>query len=207
MSRRKSGGRRRRRCSSAKAEGARLSPLPGRDQARDIARILCSAPGRPYSTLRTARMKGARDASGPGAFKFTQNAQTKMLRPTGLDASRHRGVSKSNIAASPPVPRRPARGVFRSIPQGPRWTYRFGRPASRQASLSTASGPDRRELNVTIRRRRHHGATWRGAPRRDLCGFNRRAAPPHLRRDVIPRPPLPAPHLQMLIRHPFIGAG
>jgi hypothetical protein len=29
--------------------------------------------------------------------------------------------------------------------------------------------------------------------RRDCCGFNRRAFAPHLQREVIPRPPLPAP--------------
>jgi hypothetical protein len=44
----------------------------------------------------------------PGALKFTQCAQTKMLGPAGLDASRHRGWSKPNnrkSAKSQGVPR------------------------------------------------------------------------------------------------------
>jgi hypothetical protein len=39
-------------------------------------------------------------------------------------------------------------------------------------------------------------ATRGSAPGR--CGLDRRAAPPHLQRSVIPRPPLPAPRLKML---------
>ena len=53
------------------------------------------------------KTEGARNATGPGG-------------PTHLDASRHRGLSKS-IIASPPSPWRPARGVLgllRSAPGG-----------------------------------------------------------------------------------------
>jgi hypothetical protein len=74
---------------------------------------------RPYSWRRRVRRsplplppkstEGARDAKGPGG-------------PTGLDASRHRGLSKSDSAASPPFPRRPARGVYRFAPRRPRWS-------------------------------------------------------------------------------------
>jgi hypothetical protein len=52
------------------------------------------------------RTEGARDARGPGG-------------PTG---SRHRGLSKSDSAASPPFPRRPARGVYWFAPRCPRWS-------------------------------------------------------------------------------------
>jgi len=48
-----------------------------------------------------------------------------MLGPAGLDASRHRGLSKSDSAASPPNPRRPARGVLGLLRLAP-----GGRPVS-----------------------------------------------------------------------------
>ena len=62
-------------------------------QACGIARILCAAPGRPSSifTAASKSTEGARDARVLGALKFTQCAQTKMLRPADLDASQHRG--------------------------------------------------------------------------------------------------------------------
>ena len=73
---------------------------------------------RPYSFRRRVRRsptsaalertEGARDAKGPDG-------------PADLDASRHRGLSKSDSAASPPNPRRPAHGVFRFAPRNPRW--------------------------------------------------------------------------------------
>ena len=71
-----------------------------------------------------------------------------------------------------PVPRRPARGVYRFAPRSPRWTYRFRRPVLRQARLSTAM-------------------------RTDLCAGTSRLGPPmglfapNLRHPH--RPPLPAP--------------
>ena len=152
--------------------------------------------------------KGARDASGPGAFEFTQNAQTKMLGPTGLDASRHRGMSSpdSRKSASPSASRaRCLLGLFRNAPGGltlsgafphgkaayppllqPKWC-----PARLTMPAATVSG-------VAVVRGKRAGTT---------CGFDRRAAPPHLQRSVIPRPPLPAPHLKMLIRHPCHWGG
>ncbi len=40
--------------------------------------------------------------------------------------------------------------------------------------------------------------------RRETSGLDRRACTPHLRCTVIPRPPLPAPCLKMLYRHPSV---
>ena len=129
---------------------------------------------RPYSLIgagyavfliSSAALENARGRAG----------RLRVLRthgPRRLATSRHVELSSRCRASEDnrksAVPWRPARGVCRSAPQRPRWTYRFRRPALPQASLSTASGPDRRRLNVTIRLRRHHGATWRagGAPGR-----------------------------------------
>ena len=72
--------------------------------------------------------RGRTGRQGPGALKSTQCAQTSMLGPADLDASRHRGLSKSVIAASPPVPRRPARDVFRFAPRRPRRADNFYPP-------------------------------------------------------------------------------
>ncbi len=74
---------------------------------------------------------------GPGALKFTQRAQTKVLGPAGLDASRRRGLS---MVRFPPAPLenadeqtqvRQSHGVPRAVfdrfaPHGPRWTYLSG---------------------------------------------------------------------------------
>jgi hypothetical protein len=51
---------------------------------------------------------------------------------------------------------------------------------------------------------RHHEPLGARLARRDVCGLDRRALAPHLRCKVISRPPLPAPCLEMLIRHPSV---
>jgi hypothetical protein len=88
----------------------RPSPLSTR---HDSSPVFFAAPGKPYSISfprgPETKCEGARDAKGPEG-------------PTDLDASRHRGLSKSDRAASPPDPRRPARGVSRLAPHRPRWT-------------------------------------------------------------------------------------
>jgi hypothetical protein len=100
---------------------------------------------RPVSLRRRVRRRLGEDPRHPGqeprargtpgvagAHKFTPCAQTRVLGPTGLDASRHRGLSSvvecrpslaksaARHAASPPNPRRPARGVYRLAPHRPR---------------------------------------------------------------------------------------
>ncbi len=125
----------------------------------------------------------------------------KVLRPTGLDASRHRGLSKlivPQVRQSLGVPR----AVFvRFAPHRPRWTYLSGDPASPfelAGRLSTAVGPGRRCGPVTgcnatpsrgpvdARLARRDGAAW-------TAGSGKLSAasptPPN-------RPPLPAPRLE-----------
>ena len=55
----------------------------------------------------------------------------------------------------------------------------------------------------------HHGPPACGSARRKQRGLGRRVLAPHLRcKGHISRPPLPAPRLETLIRHPFgTGAG
>ena len=112
--------------------------------------------------------------------------------PRDIEACRN-----PRITASPPNPRRPARGVCRSIPLRPRWTYRFRQPFSPSGlsgRLSTAAGRDESRDPVTgSQAPAVTGPSGARLARRDISGFDRRAVPPHLRRNVIPRPPLPIP--------------
>ena len=117
------------------------APQDEADLANAPPPVFFAAPGRPSSKpLAPQRTEGARDAKGPDG-------------PADLDASRHRGLSKSGgppspfratarQAASPPNPRRPARGVFRFAPHRPRWTSHFRHPALLTERLSTATGPN-----------------------------------------------------------------
>ena len=57
------------------------------------------------------RTEGARDARGPERTPFALKAQSSMLGPTDLDASRHRGLSKSELPQVRQTRWRPARGV------------------------------------------------------------------------------------------------
>jgi hypothetical protein len=120
----------------------------------------------------------------PGALKLAQRAQTKVLGPAGPGASRHRGLPKSVVPQVRQNPRRPARGVYRLAPHRPRWTDLSG---------ASPSGEDASPPLVAARP---------VGPGR--CGLDRRAFTPHLQREVTPRPPLPAPHLKMLYRHPSV---
>ena len=107
------------------------------------------------------------------------------------------------------IPKASRARCFRFAPQRPRWTSHFRQPASPcelAGRLSTAVGPglswrtcDRLPISAIT------GPGGARQVRRDLCGLDRRAASPHLQRNVIPRPPLPAPYLKMLIRHPSVA--
>ena len=79
----------------------------------------------------------------PGAHKFTRVCANKVLGPTGLDASRHRGLSSPYSPQVRQIPRRPARGVYRSAPQRPRWTSISGATPFGMRRLTTASDPGR----------------------------------------------------------------
>ena len=89
------------------------------------------------------RTEGARDARGPERRQACASAQTKLLGPTDLDASRHRGLSKSEL----PQVRQTADGVPRAVflrfaPRSPRQSVVHDLPFENQA-LGRHS-PDRR---------------------------------------------------------------
>ncbi len=98
--------------------------------------------------------------------------------------------------------------MFEACSAPPPVDCRFRRPFLRKARLSTASGPDGFRLPFG-RMPCHHvtnGATaTHGEVRRDEAAWT--AGYGSLRRisDAPDRPPLPAPHLKMLYRHPSMG--
>jgi hypothetical protein len=185
-------------------------PLAGEglSSRRASSPVFFTAPGRPSLIDRRAAPKKSRGRAG----------RQGPDGPADLDTSQHRGVLKSVLpafalasfggqAASPPNPRRPARGVWRFAPPRPRWTSRFRRPASPlelAGRLSTAVGPGRVRRACDRCRSRHHGARRRavGAPGRG--GLDRRRVYGAASPTPPTRPPLPAPRLETLIRHPSV---
>ena len=105
--------------------------------------------------------------------------------------------------------RRSGRGVYRFAPRGPRWPNFHSRlPVEATPRLLHRSGQALRAGASDGRPSR----TGRQSPGmrqacRDRRGLDRRAMAPHLRCHLIPRPPLPAPHLKMLYRHPSVWGG
>src|SRR5665213_3769808 len=97
------------RCRSRPGMTNKRASLPVFFERRRVRRI-------PILTAALEKYRGRAGRQGPDG-------------PADLDASRHRGLSKSDSAASPPFPWRPARGVLRFAPPRPRWTSRFRRPA------------------------------------------------------------------------------
>jgi hypothetical protein len=133
-----------------------------------------------YSTPGTpsskaAAQEGARDTRGPGALKFTRSAQTGMLGPADLDVSRHRGLSKSVNCRKSAVSPASRARCLRLAPRRPRWADHFYPP------LVTPC--------------RGAGLSRLGPPGRFVAFPAKRHS----------RPPLPAPHLKMLYRHPSLG--
>ena len=150
------------------ASGLLMMPLPAGHLGRALAlRFYCPsadmrhrayslrprAGRRLYSYRRPESTEGARNARVSGALKFTQCAQTKMLGPTDLDASRHRGLSKSGppsllraSAGKPQVRRLPGvpRAVFEACSASPPVDFPFQVPALRKAAyppLRAQTGP------------------------------------------------------------------
>jgi hypothetical protein len=108
-----------------------------------------------------------------------KSAQTEMLGPTDLDASQHRGMLKSDppfggLTASPPNPRRPARGVLGLLRIAPGERTISGFLPRRRGSQSTASGPIPAGLPVVGCRRGHH---W-GPVAHGRCAGTVRLGPP-----------------------------
>ena len=172
-----------------------------RKSQRSAARIDLVGPGvAAIPILRGPRKstEGARDATGP---KRTRRLR-RLATPKRIKQPRFTLSRSAKGSASPPVPRRPARGVYRFAPR--RFPVVERLRALRRLSTveDQALGPAPSDGG--------RRPTGRQGPRparragRNLRGLDRRAASPHLQRNVIPRPPLPAPCLKMLIRHPSV---
>ena len=173
--------------------------------------VFLAAPGRPYSNFLSAALEnaeGARDARGPGRTQVYAVCANKALGPTDLDASRHRGLSKSELPQVRPtqgVPRAVFVGLIRSAPGG---LTVSGNPPLLSDCQAASPPLWAQTKNAALRPAANPAVAGpRGArlARRDVSGFDRRAVPPHLRRNVIPRPPLPVPYLKMLYRHPSVS--
>ncbi len=143
---------------------------------------------RAHASLRRVRKQGCSDprASTPRDIEACRVSLSASLRSLGGSA-RH--------AASPPNPRRPARGVCRLAPHRPRWAYLFTHrcgPRRGRRTFDRFAGAHHQRGPVT--RGRRAGTKRLGPPGHDT------ASPMH----GIPRPPLPAPRLETLIRHPSV---
>jgi hypothetical protein len=192
--------------SGSMASGAGREPgLIGADFAADMRHrpyFLCERRVRSSSlTTHPRQAEGARDALGPGARKFTQVCANRCSDPrasTPRDIEAYRSPYNRKSA----VLWRPARGVCRSAPYRPRWSYLSGNPCSPfglRGRLTTASGPGRERQSQRpaavpaiagpsdARLVRQDDAAWTAGP---WCA--------HLRHHVIPRPPLPVSCLEML---------
>ena len=147
--------------------------------------------------------EGARDALDPEG-------------PTDLDASQHRGMLKSGNPPSPlaglrRASRKSARpkasrarclvGLLRVAPGGLSFQALL---LSQRQGLSTTTGPDPCRLSCDRHRQDHHCGPA-------TCGRHAgtaRLEPPggestrRISGAPVPRPPLPAPRLETLIRHP-----
>ena len=144
------------------------------------------------------RTEGARDAKGPDG-------------PAGFDASRHRGLSKSALLRACAL-----RRVFRKstksdgVPRAVLEACSAKCPGSRRiyAPVGAHYPWKGQALGLEISDKPpaagRQGPSARTRSRRTLRGLDRRAVVSHLRHRVIPRPPLPAPYLRCLIRHPSV---
>ena len=155
--------------------GMRVESDDGRliQTPRSIARILYRPRVGRIPIRRSRKYRGRAGRQGSRAHSsLRKSAQTENARthgPRRLATSRL--VEVSNNSASPPNPRRPARGVYRFAPQRPRWTDRFRRPLLTEARLSTALGPNGCTALLTV-----PAIVAGGAPRRAAWRAGTRAA-------------------------------
>jgi hypothetical protein len=162
----------------------RTLPFQGRDkkQAPSSPVFFAARAARRFIYFRRSR-KEPRARGTPrvrGALKFTQCAQTKMLGPTGLDASRHRGLSKScpssRLRAATGKPQvRLTQGVPRAVFLG----LLHEVPGSRAFKGMTLSLPLRTwrsggRLLTNLRPYRPSGPSARRRTRQELRGLDRR---------------------------------
>ena len=117
------------------------------------------------------------------------------------------GATKDFRSASPPGPGVPREVFVRFAPLRPRWTIHFRRPLFTIGRLTTAGGL----TDVTsIWLDAYRPPPKRPRRRTGRCAGTERLGPPgrgkSRRISSAPtRPPLPAPHLKMLYRHPSLG--
>jgi hypothetical protein len=190
------------------SRGSPPSPCRGgiRKRASVIARIVWKAPGAPAFQFRRSRKstEGARDAKGPNG-------------PTGLDASRHRGLSKScpssrlRATTGKPqvrqVPRRPARGVFRFAPRRSSVVDPFVTLQPRRGAVTLHRfGPGNSASVLLTRPPAYRPSEGLGArlTRQDTCGLDRRAGHRISDASVFPGHRSPPRVWRRLIRHPSV---
>jgi hypothetical protein len=150
-----------------------------------------AAPGTP-SSFRRSRL--AQNENRGRAGRQRSDADPRASTPRDIEACRVLN------AASPPNPGRPARGVLGLLREGPR-----GRPlyalARKPPLRNQALGPDTTDWHPTAGRqgpsahRRSTGSSRLGRPSPGAASPTPRSQP---------RPPLPAPRLETLIRHPSV---
>ena len=164
------------RCRSRPGMTNKRASLPVFFERRRVRRI-------PILTAALEKYRGRAGRQGPDG-------------PADLDASRHRGLSKSDSAASPPFPWRPARGVSGLLRLAPGGLPVSGGPpflSNWKVRLSTAVGPGGAWQPMTGCRPRRHGGPatrgWRAGTKR-LGPLGLRAASPTRRNSpaTAPRP-------------------
>jgi hypothetical protein len=181
--------------------------MPAKADARHRPYFL-TAPGRPPSvSVRAFANRGRAERQGSSG-------------PTGLDASRHRGLSSMSspqVRLLPGVPRAVFIGLLRAAPGGltvsgdPSLPPKEAWPPSVncQAAYPPLSGPGHSGLKP--RPVTGTPSTGPSDARIERAGTERLGPPerekPRRISDAPFRPPLPAPHLKMLHRHPSNGAG
>jgi hypothetical protein len=166
-------------------------------QACAITPVLCflAARGKPHSHFPPP--PSCRGRAGRQGSLWTHG-------PRRLATSR---LVETDSAASPPSPMasraRCLIGLLRSAPGG--LTFQATILSFRIVGrLTTALGPGRvRQCLRPAAVPAIAGPSGARLVRRDVCGFNRRAVGAHLRRHVIPRPPLPVSCLEMLDQTPL----
>ena len=171
-------------------------PLQGRVKRRADAihrPHSLTAPGRPSPDLaRASKKKRVRGTPGSRGTRAPRRLATSRPVEAGSNAS-------------PPFSRRSAQRVFWFAPFRPRWTDLFrlplalGSPFHRCGTLNMAQRSDSAGAmtsGVPVARGWRAGtkAAWTAG-----FGIWRRIS------DAPDRPPLPAPHLKMLYRHPSLG--
>ena len=161
---------------------------------------------RPYSLRRRVRRGLKLESRRPERNRGRAGRQRSCWThgPRRLATSRLVEVLVS--AASPPNPKASRARRLRLAPHRPRWTDLFRRslaleaPIHRsQAQVGTGKTCDRPPAPAIT------GAQWRAAGAPGRSGLDRRVGKARAASPTLPpRPPLPAPCLETLIRHPSV---